>query len=497
MNQPVSTQTDSTRGILRFTCKVIQKFAALAISFTLIVCAGCTNHYTPPVLDVPSHWNSVSGPSLPPNNAMESGGIDAWLLNCFQDQNLEKLFAIAKEHNLDYRIGATRLQQARAYYNVQKSHLLPSLNASASAGYNHISSNTPSGLLLNAPGFSSNLFDASFDATWELDIFGRVNATKQAAKLSLEAAYLRQESLWISLHCEITRSYLLWCGYVKQIELLQECITAQENQFLLIKERLQSGIASPLVVAQAQASLEGLRAALPPLQHDALQILYTLDLLVGKAPGFCAQELSCMQMLPTCSKFPTLGVPSDLLRRRPDIRAAERELSSMSKLVDVAKLDFFPSFTLSGVLGHQSMFAKDLSDSSSHYWSFVPGLRLPIFQAGALKAKLHLSKARANESLLLYEKSVLQALGEVESNFDGYTKLEEELFHLALATASSEEALRLSLAQYEQGTLDFLDVLQAQQVFLENKRTWISSQMRLSMQVVALTKALGGGWPSI
>jgi NodT family efflux transporter outer membrane factor (OMF) lipoprotein len=292
----------------------------------------------------------------------------------------------------------------------------------------------------------------------------------------------------------VARNYLELRGYQQRILIARENIETQRATVELTRARLQAGIDSDLKLAQAQAQLSATEAQLPALERAMTQSMHRLAVLLGQPPGALLATLTPTAAIPTLPPAIPIGLPSELLRRRPDVRRAERELAAASARVGVATAELFPKFSLSGGFGRQGLELADMTDPGSAFWSIGPALRWPVFDAGRIRAAIDVRDARQESALARYEQTVLIALEDVENAMVAYANEERSHRSLVAAVEASRRALEIANALYQRGLVNFLNILEGQRALYLSQDALVQNQQRGATSVVALYKALGGGW---
>jgi NodT family efflux transporter outer membrane factor (OMF) lipoprotein len=321
-----------------------------------------------------------------------------------------------------------------------------------------------------------------------------VRRSVEAAGARLAATAEGRRDVLVSLEAEVARNYLELRGSQQRLRAARENVGIQERTLYLARGRQESGLGNRLEVAQAETQLALTRAQLPPLENSAGTSIYSLSLLLGLPPRALEKELAPTAPLPARPAWLPETLPSDLLRRRPDIRRAERQLAAATADIGVATAELFPRFSLTGLLGLQSASLGDLISAGSRYWTVGPTVSLPLFDAGRARADIDFNRERQEEALAAYEKTVLAALGEVESALLGLSRETETFRSLADAVRSGQRAVELASGRYRAGISDILSLLQSQTALYLSQDQLIQSEQRLALFQVALFKALGGGW---
>lgn len=470
--------------------------------------AGCATmpEYKKPELPLRDTWNVPVEGGVNPGDA----DIAQWWAQ-LNDPGLNKLIDEALNVNLDLKIARARLREARANRQAIAPDRLPQVNASASFTRSRQSQNTAfgggdfgggaAGALMGASGGgggfqqpTTNLFEAGFDARWELDIFGGVAKELEAADADIQAAEEALRNTRSVLVSEVAREYLEVRAAQRRLAVARDNITAQSDSVSIATSRFDAGLSSELDVKQAEAQLAATEATVPALEAAITAGILRLGILTRRNGAELIAELTGTTSWPEKPAAVAIGVPSDLLRRRPDVRQAERALAAATARVGVAVADLYPKFTLTGRLGGQSSDLETLNLGAGRFWSFGPGMTLPIFDRGKIKANIEIQNARVDAALAEYEKAVLIALDESQTALVEYAKEQTRLTSLREAVAANQRALDIAHELYRQGLADFLNVIQAQGALLQAQDTAILSEAAVLQYMVALYKAVGGGW---
>ena len=468
-----------------------------ALKQTLVLSAvlvtGCTvgPNYREPQVRVPDDYGHAAT-TQPASTTQPLAEIPSAWWTTFNDETLNRLIAEARESNLDLRAAAARVREARAARGIVTADYWPDVDIAGGYTRSRQSQNTEFGQFGGSS--ETDLWQAGFDAAWEIDVFGGVRRSVQAADAEIEAAVADRNAVLLTLLGEVARNYVELRGFQRQVAIAQSNVKSQQETLELTRVRLNAGLGTDLAVAQTEATVAATQSQIPAFQNLAAQSIHRLSVLLGRPPAALAEELDAIKPVPAPPPAIPAGVPSALLRRRPDIRRAERQLAAATARVGVATADLFPSFTLTGSLGVESEDFKGLGDSDSIFWSIGPGVRFPIFNRGRLRAALAVENARTEQALVQYEQAVLQSLEEVENALVAYQKEYVRREALARAVASSQRSVQLSQQLYQRGLTDFLNVLDAQRALYQNEDLLVQSESNVSANAVALFKALGGGW---
>lgn len=464
----------------------VPAIAGVGIAALLAACAPVGPTYQPPGSDLPAARSGTGAESASPLGDEELGHW--WTL--FNDPRLDSLIQRAVAANPDVRIARARILQARAQYRLTTAAAAPAVGVSGDYSNSRRSENAGS----SSAGTTQDLFQAGFDAGWEIDIFGGARRAAEAAEARLAAAGENSNDVLVSLEAEVARNYLELRSNQQRLLTARQNLAAQEKTLELVRGRRQIGLGNQLEVAQAETQLALAKAQLPPLENGIGQGVYRLALLLGLPPQALTGELSATAPLPVLPSRLPETLPSELLRRRPDIRRAERQLAAATADIGVATAELFPRFSLTGLAGLQSTSLSDLLSSGSRYWTVGPTVRWPLFDGGRVRANIDLNQGRREEAQAVYEKTVLTALGEVETALLAQAREEETRRPLAEAVAAGERALDLARGRYRGGLAGFLDVLLGERALYLAQDQLLLSEQRLALNRVALFKALGGGW---
>ncbi|MDQ7838975.1 MAG: efflux transporter outer membrane subunit [Thermodesulfobacteriota bacterium] len=443
-------------------------------------------NYRPPEPKIPANW-SESDKTRVSDSLMEA--TQWWTI--FNDPELNSLIDRAIRSNTDLRLAEARIRGARAARRVVAGAEYPGVDATADYSHSRQSQNT--GNSTSAP-VEHDLYQAGFDAGWEIDIFGGVRRAVEAADAEVGASEENRRDVLVTLLAEVARNYLEVRGNQHRLAIARQNIQAQRQVVELTHGRFEAGIGSALDIAQAEGQLANTEAREPALESSIRQAIHRLGVLLGQEPGALLAELLKEAPIPTTPPEVPVGLPSQLLLRRPDIRRAERELASATARIGVATADLFPRFSLTGLAGFQSTNLTDLFGSGSGYWILGPTVRWPIFNAGRIRANIEVQNALQEQALIRYEKTILNSLEEVENALVAYSK--EQLSRRALAEAvdSSRKAADIANELYTKGLVNFLDVLDGERSLYQSEDQLAQSDQRIATDLIALFKALGGGW---
>jgi outer membrane protein, multidrug efflux system len=475
-------------GLLQKPINVLHFHAQLILLFSAALLAGCTvgPDYHPPKLTPPSQWISVQAADA------NAPADDAWWKS-FHDEELNSLVFRAAQSNLNLRVAVARVREARASARIVSADLYPTLNADGSYTRIRYSANGfppfPPGTQLDA-----NVYQVGFDAAWELDIFGGTRRSAEAARAQVFAAEFGRRDVLITISAEVARNYVTARTFQRRLAIADDNIKAQSQILAVTRDRFERGVTSQLDVQEADALLEETQAETPALENGFRAAIYQLGLLLGQPPGAVLAELTNATPIPAAPPVVPVGLPSDLIQRRPDVQQAERQLAAATALVGAATADLYPKFSLTGDIALQSISLNDWFNGGSRFWSVGPTAQWRIFDAGRIRANISVQNERVAESLAIYEQSMLSAFTDVETALTAYAREQTRHESLVRAAEANNQAVNLSTDLYRNGLTDFLRVLESQRSLYQSQDELIQSESAISSDLISLYKALGGGW---
>lgn len=457
----------------------------------LVLIAGCAvgPNYQPPKVSTPAQWTS------PMAGGETNGPVELadWWKN-FDDTNLDSLMTTAIQSNLTLRVAEARVREARAQKGVVAGSLWPSLGGSASYSRNHYGANAFPPLGGFGVPLDYNLYDANFDAAWELDVFGGTRRAVEAANAQAGAAEYGERDVLVSLLAEVARDYIQARAFQKRLDIANDNIRVEKDVLDLTSNRFENGLGNDLDVEQATALLKTTEAQVPSLETGYDESVRSLAVLLGQPPGALDDELSAKKGIPLTPPLVPVGLPSDLLLRRPDVQQVERQLAAATAQIGVAKADLFPKFSLTGIAGLQSTSSGNWIDYASKYWDAGPTVQWEIFEAGSIVANVHVQNAKQQEALNQYQQAVLIALEDAENALTAYAREQVRRESLTQSVQANQQALDLATQLYKSGLTDFLRVLDSETSLYSAQDAQIQSDQTVSLDLVQLYKALGGGW---
>jgi NodT family efflux transporter outer membrane factor (OMF) lipoprotein len=490
----------------------------LAHLAALALLGGCTvgPDFLKPSSWSPSQWFGFGGEETtksatePASQPIAEPIQPEWWVS-FDEAELTALEKRVADANLDVRVATLRLAESRAQRQITSAAEFPAINGDASYQRERPSAKGIFGLLGSSGGASGgtaaggvpsggiplktfDLYQYGFDASWEIDLWGRVRRSVEAADAGIEASAEARRDALLSILAEVARDYIQLRGTQCQLAISRENLATAQEALALTRQRANAGLVSELDVANAAAQVATTSAAIPALKQAQAQTINQLGFLLGEAPRALTAELTTEKPIPPVPPRVPIGLPSELARRRPDIRAAEAQLHAATAEIGVAVASFYPSISLNGNFDLQATRFVDLGNWASRTYGFGPSITLPIFQGGRLTGNLALTNAQQQEAAITYQRTVLNAWQEVDNALTAYAAEQHRQDELRRAVAQSRQALSLARDQYRRGITDFLQVLTAEQQLLAAEQQAATSTTTISTNLVALYKALGGGW---
>lgn len=417
--------------------------------------------------------------------------VQWWSL--FNDEILLDLEKRAFSSNLDLQVATSKIEQSRAQLGITTAELLPSLGVGASAAREALSEHGKFAAL-GAPTTPSSFYQIGFDASWELDLWGRSRRAREGAVATLEATTYDLEAAKVSLAAEVARTYLQLRGTQAQLEIADQNKIIAEHALRLADSRERNGVATRFETSSARAQLATINATVPELTQRRNVLMNALALLLGAEPRALDAQLRQAIPLPSLPEEVPVGVSSELARRRPDILRAEAQLHAATASIGVAKADFYPRIGLKGRIGVEAFERGDLSSWDSRFFSVGPTIYLPIFQGGQLVQRLALNEAKQKTAALVYRQTVLQAWHEVDNALDAWAAHQRQHAELLVSYEQNQQALLVAERGYREGASDYLSVLTAQRNLLASQTSLNTSATNATLTLVNLYKALGGGW---
>jgi NodT family efflux transporter outer membrane factor (OMF) lipoprotein len=421
----------------------------------------------------------------------ETANLTDWW-TVLRDKTLDSLLSQAIQKNLDVKMAIERVNQARALRGVASSQLLPTVDAVGSYQRSRISPNSPIGQQI--PKHTSDDWQAGFDANWELDLFGRIRRGVEAANADLEALEDARRDVLVRLLAETARNYIDLRAAQRRLAIANDTLKSQRDTLELVNARRAAGTVGDLDVSRAAADVRTTEASIPSLQGDIDEAIFSIGVLLGQEPGVLYDELLIAQPIPVPATAVPIGLPSDLLRRRPDIRQAERALAAATARIGVAMADFYPRVSLTGSFVMDATKISKVGDWDSRQFGIGPTVAWNVFDAGRIANNVKFTEARQRGALIQYQQVVLDSLKETETAISRYTKEFARHQSLEQAVRENEHSVSLAKDRYQAGSIDLLQVLDTQRNLFTSQDQLARSDQTISTEVIALYKSLGGGW---
>jgi NodT family efflux transporter outer membrane factor (OMF) lipoprotein len=478
----------------------------LATALALSACAVGPD-FKRPAPDLPPAWSATAQADAAKTGATTAPPTaEAWWTG-FHDPELASLVDRAFSANLDLREAFARIAEARASRDVAAAGRWPQLTGNFGLTTNRLSDTTATGAVFtsigkfNIPGFPSVAFpnpypqyQLGFDASWEADLFGRVRRSIEAARADAQASAEAAQDVKLSVAAEVAQTYFDLRAAQLRRQITAQSIAAARDLLDLARQRRAAGLSSEVDVSNAGAQAASEEAELPLLDRQITQDVNALSRLIDREPDALRAELDKAEPLPAAPPQIPLGLPADLARRRPDVREAEARLHAATARVGVATAQLFPNLTISGPAGLQSRSISTLADWASRFYTFGPTLQVPVFEGGRLRAGVRLQDAEAKEAALAYRSAVLSAMHDVEGALAAYAADGDRRRALEETVARNRDARDLARQRYASGLGSFIDVLDAERTLLQNQLAETQASQAAAIDLVALYKALGGGW---
>lgn len=467
----------SIGGVKRITSAILP--AILGIS----ACAPIGPNHTLPQVPVPDAWNASIRAGLDTGTP----DIERWWRR-FNDPTLNKLIAVTESQNRDLAIAAERIEEARARSGIARGGLAPTVGAGGGVARSRSSESLPF-----ARPNPSNYYTTGISAGWEMDFVGGLRRAVEAANANLEATEEIYHDTMVIIYAEVASSYIEYRTLQKRISLAEANIANQEQSVEITRRRETAGLAPKIDVTQAETNLATSQALIPQLQTQAAATRSRLAVLVGRYPGSIDAILGNGDSIPSPPGSLSVGIPADLVRSRPDIRAAERQLAAQNATIGVAQAELYPKFTLSGTFALESNSGGNFLNSDARAYSFGPSFQWRIFEGGRIREAVKVEESRTRQALDYYRQALLEAVAEVETSLASIKYEQQRKGHLDSSVKSARETVVLIKDNYTEGLVDFQNVLDAERTIFSNEDAAAASSGLYALNHVALYRSLGGG----
>jgi len=454
---------------------------------------GPTFH--PPTVAAPAQFGAE--PQAP--SATYAGAVDATWWDSFHDAELSSLVHRLGKQNLDLQIAAERIDQARNARKIAAAQGLPQIHTDSSYTHTRLSPTGMVALLTPAPGapLEYNMWENSVSVSWELDLFGRVRRSVEAAQANADVEVAARYGVALTAIADLAADYMQLRDAQARIVIARQDLELTTRNLALVDDRFRNGVATNLERAQAAAQRASVAATLPDLQTVEARLINAIGLLLAEQPRALAAELSTPAAVPTPPPRVPVGLPGELVRRRPDVREAEARLHVATAQTGVAVADFYPDITLMGDEGLQGLRFGDAFSPRSREFNIGPSISLPIFQGGRLRATLRLRKSEQQQAAIAFQKTVLAAWRDADDALTAYAQAQRRRIEVLEAVRQNEIALAAARQRYAQGASDFLNVISAQSALLSQRNALAQADSQIAERLVELYRVLGGGWDAV
>lgn len=473
------------KGRCKMKIKNVIKYGAIFAA--VLIFAGCATvgpDYVKPDIKAPEVWNTRTPQGTAPAAAQDA--LTSWWVN-LKDPVLVNLIDIAIKNNKDLKKAEARIREARAARGVTEARYYPAVNGSGAYSLSRTEKN-------GETGTTREIFTAGLDAGWEIDFFGGVRRANEAARATYEASQEDYGMVYVTLAAEVALNYVDVRTLQARLAIVEDDLRLLTETYDLTVYRQKAGLVTQLDIDRAKTNMEATRASVPTLKTRLAAAMNRLSALMGEYPGFADPKVSAPAGLPPVPVEMALGVPAETLRRRPDVRNAERQLAAQTARIGVATADLYPKLTLNGSIGIDASTFAGLFTGNSRFFDIGPRFTWNIFNAGAVRSNIEIQNARQQQAYLQYENTIILALEEAENAITAFVNEQKRMQSLNDALASATDSTNLALSQYKSGLIDFQAVLDAQRTYLSVKDNLATSKGAVVGDLVRLYKALGGGW---
>ena len=460
-------------------------FYGIALMLVLSGCRAVGPDYQAPALAAPTG----EPPQVAAGQVLSSDDVAAWW-TVFNDPALTRLIGQSLSSNRTMRAATARVREARARLSVSRAGLLPTVDAAGA--YERFRNSDNAGI-----AGDGDHYRAGFDAAWELDLFGRRRRSVEAAQAAFESECATLENVWVSLAAETALTYVELQTVRQRRAVAEKNLALQQDTLEILLSRASSGLGDNLAVEQARYNLERTRATLPGLLSAEAAACNAVAVLTGVMPGELAAEQVAAAPIPSAPPRTLAGLSAELLRRRPDIRAAERRLAAQTARIGEAEADLYPTFKLNGSVGLESLDEGSFFKTGSRYFALGPSVSWPVFTAGSVRANIEVQNALQEQALAAYELAVLESVRELRDALEDYAREFDRLEALGKAAAAARAAVAIAQDQYKNGLADFNGVLDAQRSLLTFEEAVTLSEGAVTTHLIRAYKALGGGWSAL
>jgi multidrug efflux system outer membrane protein len=464
-------------------------FAIPALSLSLF--SGCKvgPDYVRPESSVPDQWHEKAVQGLEDGSA----DLQTWW-TVFDDPMLEDLIGRSHVDNLDLRIAYARVMESRARLGVASGQYWPNVDGVGFYSRDRVSENGLAAPLDGSSPDQTDLYGFGVDASWEIDVFGRISRSVEGAQASMEASVENYRDILVSLYSAVAQSYIDLRATQTRLKYTVNNAELQRGTLKLTQDRREAGLVPQLDVEQAKLVLASTEAVIPTFRQFEAEAIHRLGVLLGHPPAALYDELSTAADVPDVPEEVTASLPAELLRQRPDIRRAERILAAQTAEIGVATAGLYPAFSLSGTFALEGQDFSDTGDWDSRAWGFGPAMRWNLFDGKRIRNRIKVQEARAEQAMADYELTILEALEEVENAMVSFEQEKQRLGDLHRSVVAAQESVKLVGTLYENGLTDFNNVLDMQRSLTVQQDLFAESQGAVANNLVRIYTSLGGGW---
>jgi multidrug efflux system outer membrane protein len=465
--------------------------AILPLAALFLILAGCIRPVGPdfeqPDLVVADRWHQDLVAGLADGEA----DYQTWWL-ALQDPQLDSLINRASQRNLDLKLAYARIAEGRAQLGIVKGERYPELDGFGSAQRLRLSEGV-SAVMPPPQERLDNFSELGVQATWELDLWGRVRRSVESAEASYAASLENYRDVMVVLYADVGSNYVLLRTLQERLRLARANVELQRETLGIVEARYRAELAPLLEVRQAELNLATTESTIPGLEAAIVQTINRLGVLLGEQPGVLNPELESIAVIPSPPGSVAMGIPADLVRRRPDIRRAERELAAQNALIGVATAALYPNFFIAGDFSYVTA-AGSLFDSGNESWSIGPFFSWNLFNGGRVRSAIDVEEARTEQLLAIYEQTVLRSLQDVDDSLVAFAEERKRLLALQRSEIAAADATRLVNALYKRGLTNFQNVLDTQRSLFGQQDLMAESSGNVMLNLISIYRALGGGW---
>lgn len=470
---------------------ITRRALAVLLAALLGGCAVVGPDYEPPAFPMPAKWSLGKKPAAHDVKVPE---LSRWWTR-MNDPILNALVEEAIANNLDVAIAKAQIREARATYRQAVGTLLPTLTNSDSMTRARTGATSTSSSGSGNSTYST--YQAGFDASWELDLFGENRRSVEAASYAVDASEENLRAVILTAIGDIATYYAQARGYQARIALARNTANSQDETARLTRNKQEAGSASAVDAANAAGQAASTRANIPSLEQSYAELVHSMSILTGRPPAALTERLARARPIPAPRLPIPTGIPADILVTRPDVRKAERQYAQYTAKIGQAEAARYPSVSLTGSIDTSGSKTGDLGKNSSISWSFGPSVSIPIFNGGQLAEQVRYAEAQRDEYFIAYRSAVLTALKDVEDALVALSKERQRVRFLNESVAQYRQSASLSRSLYQNGSSSFLDVLTAERSLYSAEDSAIQSRVLITTDYIALNKALGGGWDGV